>query len=233
MEGTHRQLCTRLTDGLRRNNADCLADLDCLAGCHIRTVALCADPDMGTAGKHVTNLYGCICARFLNLLCCYDSCGASWRNHMICFYNHIAVIIINRLTGATSRNTLFQTFNDFLAVVKRLNPHARNFFVLTAAVYLVDNQLLRNVYETTGQVTGVRGTKRGIGKSLSCAVCGNEILEYVKTFTEVGLNRELNRTSRRIRHKTTHTGKLLNLLIGASRTGLCHHGNIVIRVQPV
>ena len=47
MEGTHGQLGTRLTDGLSRDNADCLTNLYRLAGCHVGTVALCADTDVG------------------------------------------------------------------------------------------------------------------------------------------------------------------------------------------
>ncbi len=50
MEGTHGKLCTGLTDGLRRNDADSLTDLNRLAGRHIRAVTLRADTHMGTAG---------------------------------------------------------------------------------------------------------------------------------------------------------------------------------------
>ncbi len=40
MEGSHRKLCTGLTDGLSRNNSDCLTDLNKVAVCKVSTVAL-------------------------------------------------------------------------------------------------------------------------------------------------------------------------------------------------
>ena len=44
MEGSHRKLCTRFTDRLSGDDADCFTDGDRLAGCKVRAVAL----DAGT-----------------------------------------------------------------------------------------------------------------------------------------------------------------------------------------
>src|SRR5262249_8016227 len=49
VEGTHRQLRARLTDGLRRNDTDGLADVDQLAGGHPAPVAGRAAPGAGGA----------------------------------------------------------------------------------------------------------------------------------------------------------------------------------------
>ena len=40
MEGTHRQLCARLTDGLCRNHADGFADVDAMSASKVTTVTL-------------------------------------------------------------------------------------------------------------------------------------------------------------------------------------------------
>ena len=58
VEGTHGQLCTRLTDGLCRDDADCLTDLNRLTGCHVGTVALRTHTDMGLTGQDGTDLDG-------------------------------------------------------------------------------------------------------------------------------------------------------------------------------
>ena len=37
--------------------------------------------------------------------------------------------------------------------------------------------------------------------------------------------------SRRIRHQSAHTGKLLDLLIGTAGSGVCHHEDVVVFIQ--
>ena len=49
--------------------------------------------------------------------------------------------------------------------------------------------------------------------------------------TEVGLDRKFNRMTGRIRHQSSHTSKLFNLLIRSSRTGVSHHEDVVIFVK--
>ncbi len=56
MESTEGQLSTRLTDGLRCDNADNLSLLNHPGGSEITSVALCADTLAGLAGKHGTYL---------------------------------------------------------------------------------------------------------------------------------------------------------------------------------
>ena len=64
-------------------------------------------------------------------------------------------------------------------------------------------------------------------------MCGHEVFEYVKTFTEVGLNRKLNGLTGCIRHKSTHTCKLLDLLVTTTGTGVGHHEYVVVLVKTV
>src|SRR5699024_6110989 len=56
VEGTHGQLGARLADGLGRDDADRLAQLDRLAGGHVGAVAACADAGLGAAGQQAADL---------------------------------------------------------------------------------------------------------------------------------------------------------------------------------
>ena len=60
---------------------------------------------------------------------------------------------------------------------------------------------------------------------------GHEVFQYVKTFTEIGLDRELDGVTGCIGHQTTHTGKLFDLLIGTTGTGVSHHEDVVVLIQ--
>ncbi len=151
---------------------------------------------------------------------------------MVSLHDHIAVIIFDILTGESSRDSVFQSLDGLLAVHERLDHHAGNFIPALAAVCLADDQFLRNVNHTSGQIAGVSGSKRGIGQTFTCAVRRHEILQHVQTFTEIGLDRQLDGTSCGICHQTTHTCKLFDLLVGTTGPGIRHHINIVIFVKP-
>ncbi len=89
---------------------------------------------------------------------------------MVSLHDHIAVIIFDILTGESSHDPVFQSFDGLLAVHERLNHHARDFIPALAAVRLADNQFLRNIHHTSGKITGVSGSKRGIGQTFTCAM---------------------------------------------------------------
>ena len=59
----------------------------------------------------------------------------------------------------------------------------------------------------------------------------HEVLQYVQTFTEVGLDRQLDRMTGRIRHQASHTGQLFDLLIRSTRSGVRHHEDVVVLIQ--
>lgn len=66
VEGTHRQLSTRLTDRLCRNNTDRFADFDNLIAGKVAAVALHADAVFGLAGQYRAELNS-LYTRFLDL----------------------------------------------------------------------------------------------------------------------------------------------------------------------
>src|SRR5699024_2928652 len=160
-----------------------------------------------------------------------DQLRTSWRYHMVGLHQYVAVLVLDILTQIPAGDTLLQALDLLVAVQKRLHVHTRDLVTLLHAVALVDDQLLGYVYQTSGQVTRVGGTKGGIGKSFAGSVGGHEVLQYVQTLTEVGLDRQLDGPSGGIRHQSTHTRQLLDLLIRTTGSGVRHHIDIVIFLQ--
>ena len=84
MEGSHRKLCTRLSDRLCGNGSDRFSHFYRLSGGEVRTVALCTDSGLRTAGENRTNLHGLsahLAQRVHNERCPFR------RNHVVRF-NH-------------------------------------------------------------------------------------------------------------------------------------------------
>src|SRR5262249_44095899 len=69
---------------------------------------------------------------------------------------------------------------DFLAA---FNNGLGGYALQRAAIRLADNYVLCDVYQTTGQITRIGGLQRRIRKAFARAVRGNEVLQYVQTFT--------------------------------------------------
>ena len=90
--------------------------------------------------------------------------------------------------------------------------------LLGAAVFLVDNHVLRNIDEASRQIARVRRTDSRIGQTLAGAVCREEVLENRKAIAERRANRQLNDATRRIGHQAAHTGHLRDLLNIALRS---------------
>ena len=58
-----------------------------------------------------------------------------------------------------------------------------------AAVMFVDDDVLRDVHQAAGQVTGIRCTQSGIRQTLARAVRGDEVFLRGEAFAEVGADR--------------------------------------------
>src|SRR5450830_132304 len=94
------------------------------------------------------------------------------------------------------------------------------------AVFFADHQFVRDIDKTTRQVARVRCLQCRVSLSLAGTVCRQEVLEDRQTFTEVGLDGELDDLSRRVRHQASDPRHLHNLLLASTGTGVGHdtHG---------
>ncbi len=217
VERTHGQLCTRLTDGLCRDNTDRFTFVDDVTTCQVATVAVRTYAKIGFTANNGANLDGV--DRVL--------------------FNHITPVLIQqRVTrnqdvsgarlqhvfcGHTTQYALAQRLFNVAAFDYRRHHDAFE----GAAVVFGHNQILRNVNQTTRQITGVRGFQCGIRKTFTRTVGRDEVLEYVQTFTEVRGNRRLDDGAVRLRHQTTHTCQLTNLRRRTTRAGVSHHKDAV------
>ena len=242
MEGSHRKLSTRLTDGLCSDDTNSLTDLYRLTGCQVRAVALRTDTILRTAGEDGSDLHLHLLLRITLALChiliellleCSDDLRRTLRcYHAVCLHNELSGLrIIHILCDVTTGDTLLQGLDLLLAFLQCGDLQVRDLALICRAVKLTDDQILGNVNHSSCKVTGVSRTKRGIGKSLSSTVCGDEVLEYVKTLTEVRLDRELDGTSGCICHESSHTSELLDLLIGSTGSGIRHHEDVIVCIE--
>ena len=105
--------------------------------------------------------------------------------------------------------------------------------VLGLAVLFADDHVLGDVDEAPGQVARVRRAQRRVGKSLSGAVGGDEVLEDREALHEVGLDRPLDDFAFRIRHQAAHAGELADLFERAAGARVGHHEDRVQLVEVV
>ena len=88
---------------------------------------------------------------------------------------------------------------------------------------------MRHINETTGQIPGIGRLQRRIGKTFTCTVRRDEVFQHRKALFEVRQNRVLDDLTTfgagllRFGHKTTHTGKLTNLLFRTTGSRVKHH----------
>ena len=105
MEGTHRKLCTRFTDGLRSDDPHGLAYLHRLTSRHVGAVTFRTDTNMGFAGKDRTDLHLRLISGIDDRFCIYNSRRTLRCDHMICLHDEVALIIIHIFTGIAPGNS--------------------------------------------------------------------------------------------------------------------------------
>src|SRR5207302_2902254 len=98
--------------------------------------------------------------------------------------------------------------NDFAS----LDQCAHNDAIGGAAVDFVDNHILCDIHQTSREITGVGGLQCRVGQSLTGAVRRNKVLQHRQSFAEVGGNRSFDDFTGRLRHQSSHTTQLADLL---------------------
>ena len=91
------------------------------------------------------------------------------------------------------------------------------------AVILANDNVLRHINQTTGQIPRICGTKSGVRQTFARTMRRNEVVRNRKTFAEIGRNWQVDNLARRVCHKPAHTRQLAHLLFITACTGVCHH----------
>ena len=213
VEGTHGQLRTGFANRLGGNHANRLAAVDHAAAAQVAAIAMRADTETGLAGQRGADL-DFVHAGDLKLLDqVFVQQGAGLRQ------DSAALGVQDFLGRATTQHAVAQGFDDLAA----FDDGAHDVTRLRAAIEFGHHQVLGYIDQTAGQVTRVRGLERRIGQTFTRTVGGDEVLQHVQTFAEVGGNRCLDDGAVGLGHQTAHTGHLADLGGGAACTGVGHH----------
>src|SRR6266487_2825394 len=220
MEGTQRELCTRLTDGLRRDDTDCGTEFHHGAASQIETVTLGTNAMLQFASHCRANL---------------DFGNTGSRDLASEFLINNIVIFTDDFTGLRV-NDSFSEQAAVEAAAHRLTGDiilaADVDTIVRATVVFVDDDVLSDIHETAGEITSVCCTQSGICQTFACTVRRDEVFLRCETFAEIRADRHRNDASRRISHQTAHTSQLRNggeTTFG--RAGGCHRGKIAIRIH--
>ena len=161
--------------------------------------------------------------------CCFDCLTSCLTDLFSGSDDEVTVIIMDIMHGNTTEDTEGQG-RDGMTV--SILDSARRQTTEGTTVLLIDDDIMRYIDETTGEVTGIGGLQSGIRQTLTGTVGRDEVLEHGHTLFEVREDRVLDfRTCigstclQRLGHNTTDTGELLDLLLVTTGTGVHHHVN--------
>src|SRR5690606_3207870 len=198
VERAHRELGARLTDRLRRDDADSFADIHLRVAREVTAIAGAADARARFAGQHRADLNGLHARLFDHRDGVFIEEGARRHDLLAC------ARIVDRQSRRTAENAGAERHDNVGAIDDRGHLDA----VLGAAIFFGDDAVLRDVDETAREVTRVRGLQRGVREALTGAVGGVEVFENREALFEVRDDRRLDDFTRRLGHQATHAGEL-------------------------
>ena len=220
VEGTHRQLGTRLADRLRGDDAHCLADVGDLATAEVASVALGAQAPARLAGERGTYLDLIDTDRLDQFDRIFVEQHAAVEQHFLGLGMH------DVCRQHAAEHALAQRLDDLAPFDQRTHREALG----GTAVLLGDHQILGHVDQAAGQVTRVGGLQRGVGQAFARAVGRDEVLQDVQALAEVRGDRRLDDRAVRLGHQAAHAGQLADLRGGTARTRIGHHVDRVERL---
>src|SRR4029078_12167197 len=159
-ERAHRQLRAGFADRLRRDDADRLTMVDRRDAGQIAAVALAADAVDEFAGQGRTDLH------FLDAGLLDGVDMRLFHQRSALYHDLVGRGIAQVLARGTAEDTRRQRGDNRSGVDDGAHLDAE----LGAAIVLRDDEVLRHVDQTAGQVTGVRGLQRGVRETLAGAV---------------------------------------------------------------
>ena len=220
VEGAHGQLRAGLADRLRGDDTHGLADVDQAAATQIAAVALGADAEARATGQ------GRAHAHFV------DAGGLELVNRVLVEHlpgpqhDFLRFGADQVFGGGPAQDALAQRFDHFTA----LDDGAHQRSIAGTAVLLGHHQVLGHVDQAAREVTGVGGLQRRVGQALAGAVRGDEVLQHVQAFTEVGRDGRLDDRAVGLGHQAAHARQLANLRRAAARARVGHHVDGVERL---
>ena len=216
VEGTHRELRSRLADRLRRDDSGCFAEFDQTSGSQVAAVAHDADSALRFAGQHRADLHPLDACRL-------NRARQVFGDFLVDVDDHVAVVVFDLLERHAAYDAVAQRLDDFAGFDDAGHVDA----IHRAAIVFADDHVLRHVNQAAGQVAGVGGLQRRIGQSLAGAVRRDEVLQHRQSFAEVRRDRGFDDFARRLGHQPAHAGELANLLFRSTSAGVGHDVNRV------
>ena len=168
VERAHRELRAGFADGLRGDDADGLAELDQRAGREVAAVAMDADALLAFASQHGADAHAVNRRGFKAL-------GLVLVNLLVRVDEKF--LRVRRVDDVVARETSDDPVGEFhhfvFAFINCADPDA----VGRAAIFFLDDHVLRNVHELARHVTGVGRLERGVGQTFARAVRRDEIFQ--------------------------------------------------------
>ena len=195
VEGAHGELRTRLTNGLGRDDANGFTQVHQFVVGQGPAVALPADRAGRLTGERRAHLHHSNAGRF-------NAGTQRWIHLGVAGGNHLTSAIHNVFSQQATNEAGF-----VFAVVVSGNLDA----AAGAAVVFTDDDVLGDVDQTAGEITGVSRAKRGVHQALTGAVGGDDVLGDREAFAEVGANRKVDDFPLRVGHQAAHAHQLTHL----------------------
>src|SRR5205814_5759251 len=145
--------------------------------------------------------------------------GKLFGNFLRHIHDYMAFEVLNLVEGDAAHDAVAQRLDFDAGFDNRLNVNA----FVSSAIEFVDDHVLRNVDQATGQVARVRSLQSGVGQTLAGAVRGNEVLQHGKAFAEVRSDWRFHNFAGRLGHQAAHAGELANLLLRTAGAGVRHN----------
>src|SRR5690606_18772685 len=220
VEGAHRQLRARLTDGLRGDDADGLTDVHPLAGGQRTAVAGGADTDLGLADQGAAGADPLHAGLDQALHDRFGQVGVGREDDRPVDDDVLGDRAADQAGlrgGRLDQRAVRQPLGD----VERDRP-------VGAAVGLADDDVLSDVHQAPGQVTRVGGAQRGVGQALAGAVRRDEVLDDRQALAERRLDRTRDGLALGVGDQAAHAGDLAELERVPAGARLDHHPDRVV-----
>src|SRR6185369_16372899 len=163
VERTHRELRARFADGLSGDDADSFTEFDQAARSQVASVTENADATLRFAGEHGTDLDALDTGSL-------DGARKLFRDLLVDVDDDVALVVLDLLKRHAANDAIAQRFDD----VAGFNDGADVDSVHGGAIVFADDDVLRNIDETTREISGIRGLQGRIGQSLTGTVRRDE-----------------------------------------------------------